>query len=54
MKRYRATWRGSYLFHCYGWNDEDAQAEARNLAARTMRQQVVEELQVKEEVLSID
>ena len=44
--RYRVTWKGRYLFHCFGQGSFDALQEARTIAARTMRDEVVRDLVV--------
>lgn len=45
--RYRVTYCGKYLFHVYGRDEADALGEARRIAGRSMRDDVVGHLIVQ-------
>jgi hypothetical protein len=46
MMRYRVTYNDQYLFHVMAMDAPDARAEARHVARRTMRSEVVNGLEV--------
>lgn len=46
-QRFRVSYKGHYLFHCTATDQEDALNEAREIAARTMHERVVNGLSVR-------